>query len=572
MAPNFDPRDNYQAIYHLQEIGAILKKERYHLEEAGKLMDQAFEDALSLLYQKIRSLKIYMNNYLWKDYIAIYDKYEDLVKNFTTFQTTKAQKEIINKMKEDLAVYFSQKNLKEFYDKVYIGQYDEDIYNKYLDINKVIEDLKSIRRKLDKGLHRFNVESFTRKWATDLEQMITSTKNACKESFFIDSNLYNQHETHMMRMPVYTPKDPVNITCLVNLEGFSSSFITRVSNDTYLTISDNRVVHTLNPIQHFRIIKELKTGEESINSFAILEYENKISAEPIYFVLLGGNDDFPSLELWDCIHDKCLCSLEDIHSYAVSILKVLKREKQGASQLFYLASGSADGYIKLWIVTITQINDNLDFQADFQLKTKVYAHDHYISGILNIPRCDRFPSAFLISASHDKSIYVLEWEKYLEEHEAKAKEDDTELLLEDQDEEILQKYSEKHINVHEAKINSIVLLNDQEDCSDLEFFATGSGDGMITIWDIFSREVIKKISNNKRPVSAMEYLKKGRIACSANDRSLKLFHVFVWNWKTGSLILSLADHQAPVQRIVSLEKDVFASCDKNKVIRIWQFE
>ena len=82
ISKGFDPRVNSQFLYHVEELGTILKKEKLELEDIGKSMDEAFHNAVSYLLQKIRSIKEHFNECLWRDFIAVYDKYDGLVRSF----------------------------------------------------------------------------------------------------------------------------------------------------------------------------------------------------------------------------------------------------------------------------------------------------------------------------------------------------------------------------------------------------------------------------------------------------------------------------------------------------------
>jgi len=126
---------------------------------------------------------------------------------------------------------------------------------------------------------------------------------------------------------------------------------------------------------------------------------------------------------------------------------------------------------------------------------------------------------------------------------------------------------------HTDRINSIILLNDKKDYSDLEYYATGGGEGMVKVWSLNSPGMVKTFANsNHSPIFSMEYLRKDRIACTANEVYLKHFYVLIWNWRTSSLLLCIRDHQTRVCKVMSLGKGVFGTCDKSKTIKLWQLE
>ena len=50
----FDPRENAELNYQLEEFEMVLKKEKYHIEGIGKLMDDTFEAGFTNLVNKIK--------------------------------------------------------------------------------------------------------------------------------------------------------------------------------------------------------------------------------------------------------------------------------------------------------------------------------------------------------------------------------------------------------------------------------------------------------------------------------------------------------------------------------------
>jgi len=117
------------------------------------------------------------------------------------------------------------------------------------------------------------------------------------------------------------------------------------------------------------------------------------------------------------------------------------------------------------------------------------------------------------------------------------------------------------------------LIHEKDDYSDLEYFATGGGDGMFKIWRFGDDSMVKTFANSDHSsIYSMAYLKKDRIACTANQVYLKHFYALIWNWRTATLLLSIRDHQARVCKITFIGDGVFATCDKDKHIKLWQLE
>lgn len=100
------------------------------------------------------------------------------------------------------------------------------------------------------------------------------------------------------------------------------------------------------------------------------------------------------------------------------------------------------------------------------------------------------------------------------------------------EEEALKKFTKKKKDAHTNRINAVVLIHENDDCSDLDYFATGGGHGQMLIWDIFMGTINKIITNHK-PIYTMEYLGNNRMACSANDNDMKQFYINIWDIKTG---------------------------------------
>ncbi len=93
---------------------------------------------------------------------------------------------------------------------------------------------------------------------------------------------------------------------------------------------------------------------------------------------------------------------------------------------------------------------------------------------------------------------------------------------------------------------------------------------MIKIWRFSDGEMIKTLANSDNSsVYSMAYLKRDRIACTANQVNLKHFYALIWNWRTATQLLSI---QTRVCKIILVAEDTFATCDKSKKIKLWQLE
>lgn len=594
LAKNFDPRESNQMAYHVDEVGMVLKKEKYELEKISKVIDDSFEAALNILFGKLKSLKEFLQESLWKDFNQISEGYNGLIQKFTDLQKFDAKKEISRVMKEDLQKYFSEQNLKEYFDRVYSGHYDEMVFNTRLNGKDMIGRLKKKRKQLEEGFKVFDAEEFEKKWTQELDKFIYNIESTCDDVIFKNTKLDFLNPKSPKLNPAGKTPHSSYITCLSSLEGLSTSFIAKVDNELFMTLSDQRTVNFLDPNQNFRVLKSLSIGSELINSTELLHLDSPVKAPPgsnpaSFLAVLGGNDDYPSLEVWDCLRKKNLACLENVHDYGISCLKMLKKESFSQKEMFYVASGSSDGFIKLWQIDVVKPDPEEEnyvhhnYRVQISLLIKICAHDSYISSIVTIPPGKLYPSSTLMSCSHDKSLYVWEWERELEDRRESQtgspciKPKDPASILkggaDDDEKNANQNYGKKIAYAHTDRINGILLLNDKADYSDLEHYATGGGEGMVKVWNFETGEMVKTFSNsNHSPIFSMEYLKKNRIACTANEVYLKHFYVLVWNWRTTSLLLNIRDHQTRVFKVISLGENVFATCDKSKTIKLWQLE
>jgi len=138
----------------------------------------------------------------------------------------------------------------------------------------------------------------------------------------------------------------------------------------------------------------------------------------------------------------------------------------------------------------------------------------------------------------------------------------------------LEQYCYVNKGAHPQKVNGIAVLFDgeDEDYSHMSYFATGGGDSNINIRSLQTHELVRSFSNNHKSIFGLEYLSKNRLISTANEVKLKQFHIYVWNWKSGQLLLSLKDHYSRISRIIVLDKDMFVSCDRASITKIWQIE
>eukprot|EP00330_Aristerostoma_sp_ATCC50986_P011954 CAMPEP_0114588634 /NCGR_PEP_ID=MMETSP0125-20121206/11283_1 /TAXON_ID=485358 ORGANISM="Aristerostoma sp., Strain ATCC 50986" /NCGR_SAMPLE_ID=MMETSP0125 /ASSEMBLY_ACC=CAM_ASM_000245 /LENGTH=121 /DNA_ID=CAMNT_0001785119 /DNA_START=629 /DNA_END=994 /DNA_ORIENTATION=- len=121
-------------------------------------------------------------------------------------------------MKSDLERHYDTKTLKDYFDKVFIGFYDEKIFNKYLNVNQALTCIKQQKASLSEGLTRFDAEIFTTKWKEELERMNARMKELCESEIFTMSELSFHNPKSPTKHPIeQAAKKPGSVTCLVNL-------------------------------------------------------------------------------------------------------------------------------------------------------------------------------------------------------------------------------------------------------------------------------------------------------------------------------------------------------------------
>lgn len=574
LSASFDPRENRELQYLFEELGTIFKKEKLELDKVSKLMDDSFNSAISRMTKSIMEVKEQYEKLLWTSFKSVHEDYKSLLETFEKYKKEKPKTTIFTEMKEDIASHFKKKNIKDYFDKVYSGFYDEKIHNTFFNKESAMKKMTGYKNQLKFTLKSFQAQDFTSYWNSEIDKFIGSLKQKCETDFLTTVKLHFQ-----------SPKSPklieeevnqqCNIHCMGTLTDFSNLTIFSVSEDTMLTVSEEREVKVVNPLQNFRVTDEFTCkGEEDITSFSVLKYELENKAN-VFFLLLGGNDDCSGLEVWDTISKTRLQTYLDAHDFKISVITHLREEKTEHSITFYVATGSADGFVKVWAIEIKHLmEDKMAFECVIEPVMKVLVHDDYISCMICLKGGQKFPYGVLVSSSSDKSLVFWEWEKqFFEQHHAKMNGHMSNGACAPLNEvQILDKYTRKIPHAHSDRINAVVALSDEGNLSDLDYFATGGGDGNIIIWDIVTKKMYKTISNKKTPVFAMEYLKRDRIACSANATGMKNFHIYIWDWRKSELLVSIREHTSRVQNLILLKDNIFASVDRGKNIQVWKID
>ncbi len=100
-----------------------------------------------------------------------------------------------------------------------------------------------------------------------------------------------------------------------------------------------------------------------------------------------------------------------------------------------------------------------------------------------------------------------------------------------------------------------------------KYMASGSADGSIRIWDIFSTNLIYELKGHKGDVNSVKFSPDGSMLASGGADGA----IMLWNVERGSQIISVNGHKGWVRDIdFSSDGNVLASCGDDKLINIWQ--
>ena len=111
---------------------------------------------------------------------------------------------------------------------------------------------------------------------------------------------------------------------------------------------------------------------------------------------------------------------------------------------------------------------------------------------------------------------------------------------------------------HELWVNSLVK------CSP-DYFASGSNDSKIKIWDFYNRKCIGTLSGHVDCILTLVLLKNNNLCSGSADCTIKL-----WDWVKGICIGTLRGHEKWVKCIFELDNGIILSGSDDKTIRLWK--
>jgi hypothetical protein len=206
-------------------------------------------------------------------------------------------------MKADLPAYCKQGKSKEYFDNVFQGYYETQYFDTKFNLENGVSKLKQLREIMKSGIKRFEKTEFNDFWTGEIDQFSQNLKSRC-DDFIIKMEL----SFHSPKSPKVISDDfktvPALITQLAHLPNLPTCNFSVSKNDVYVMVSEDRHARLVSPKDNYRVLKDFEcTGPEKINNFTCLSF-NRPQKSPLFFILIGGHDDFPSLEVWDPITAK----------------------------------------------------------------------------------------------------------------------------------------------------------------------------------------------------------------------------------------------------------------------------
>ena len=98
-----------------------------------------------------------------------------------------------------------------------------------------------------------------------------------------------------------------------------------------------------------------------------------------------------------------------------------------------------------------------------------------------------------------------------------------------------------------------------------DYFASGSNDSKIKIWDYYNKKCIGTLSGHLDCILSLILLKNNNLCSGSADNNIKL-----WDWVKGICIATLRGHEKWVKCIFELDNGIILSGSDDKTIRLWK--
>ena len=579
----FDPADNHSISFLIDQISQSLTKQREQLNESQTKMGETFQKALKDFVEFFNCISEEMKETLWKKQKIQEDALDKIKKNLELMSYKNTKKQILELMKSELTQNFQRGTMDEFYTKVYNGEYSNQIFERYGGVKSLHSDLRNLRDDIEEGFRRFEPKKFEEVWHSQLEALKTNVKDNFFKGIFqrVELDLLNPKNPKIRVVEdnplTETSEKAPKVICASTLAASGSSLCSSLSKDILLTASTDKIFQVWDASHNYRSLNEIdqsssEDDEVKIKSLCTIDFIQKETKEVNQFVLIGGDDDNPHLEIWNYGTNQFMTLFENAHENGISCIKEIKSEYSLTEDTctFYLATAASDNMIKIWTLVVSRA-PNSEFTTTLKLYKESEVHSEFITCLVSLPKCGLLEGPVIISGSHDKSVNFWSWE---EDPSGRKTDEEMKTCGKTCGESCVCKENKYHFKMkyaHSDFVKSIVLLYDRSDASDLEFFATGGGDSMIKIWSLKEKKLLKAFSNNKRPVNKMAYLGQGKLATSANEKQLKEYYVYLWDWPKAQMLAVLKDHKAMIQNVTKLYDGSLLTSD-NKAIKVWKLE
>ena len=111
---------------------------------------------------------------------------------------------------------------------------------------------------------------------------------------------------------------------------------------------------------------------------------------------------------------------------------------------------------------------------------------------------------------------------------------------------------------HELWVNSLVKCNEK-------YFASGSNDTTIKIWDFYNKSCISTLKGHNDCVLSLILLKNKNLCSGSADNTVK-----IWDWKDEVYLSTLKGHEKWVKSVYELDNEIILSGSDDATIKVWE--